>query len=105
MLSIPTCCSRLGGAGPVRGLSGCKDTARAARRGTAPLQQGQPPQGSSGTLLEWGKPPCMWIWNHLYFLPFLSPSLLFPLSQPQPLVLQDFMAVWGGRLVCFNVKP
>lgn len=105
MLSIPTCCSRLGRAGPVRGLSGCKDTARAARRGTAPLQQGQPPQGSSGTLLEWGKPPCMWIWNHLYFLPFLSPSLLFPLSQPQPLVLQDFMAVWGGRLVCFNVKP
>lgn len=32
----------------------------------------------------------MWIWDHLYFLPFLSPSLLSPLSQPQLLFLQDF---------------
>lgn len=54
---------------------------------------------------DWEKPPCMWIWDHLYFLPFLSPSLLSLLSQPQLLVLQDFMAVWGRQLVCSNIKP
>lgn len=42
---------------------------------------------------DWGKPPCAWIWDHLYFLPFQSPSLLSPLSQPQLLDLQDFVQV------------
>lgn len=53
----------------------------------------------------WGKAAYTWIWDHLYFLPFLSPSLLSSLSQLQLVVLQVFIAVWGQQFICSNIKP
>lgn len=50
---------------------------------------------------DWGEPLCTWMWDHLYFLPFLSPSLLLPLSQPQLLFFTGFHSILGRAVGLF----